>query len=107
MGSRRGNFLSDPQRGLILMHTGQADLYETDGILEETLVHGAAHTSLDPYAASPEWLASQVVDVRTTYASEFPDCEEHRGELSRLSGRLIYLRPYLRDRNLFRFGNAK
>jgi hypothetical protein len=47
----------------ILIHTGQADLYSADGILEETLVHEASHTSLDAaHAASPGWLAAQVAD---------------------------------------------
>ena len=32
----------------ILIHTGQSALYEADGILHETLLHEAVHTSLDP-----------------------------------------------------------
>ena len=36
----------------LLIHIGQADLYVADGILEETLVHEAAHTSLDAEHAS-------------------------------------------------------
>ena len=31
----------------LLIHTGQADQYEQDGILEQTLVHEACHTSLE------------------------------------------------------------
>ena len=43
----------------ILIHTGQADLYVADGILEETFVHEASHTSLDAaHAAAAGWLAA-------------------------------------------------
>lgn len=38
----------------LLIHTDQADQYVADGILEETLVHEASHTSLDAtHAAAP------------------------------------------------------
>jgi len=38
----------------IPIHTGQTEIYEGDGILEETLVHGSSHTSLDAsHAAAP------------------------------------------------------
>jgi hypothetical protein len=47
----------------LLIHVGQADLYVADGILEETLVHEAAHTSLDAAdSASEGWLAAQAAD---------------------------------------------
>ena len=36
----------------ILIHTGQTKEYERDGILEETLIHEASHTSLDSYHAN-------------------------------------------------------
>ena len=36
----------------LLIHVGQADRYVADGILEETLVHEAAHTSLDAQHAA-------------------------------------------------------
>jgi hypothetical protein len=55
----------------LLIHTGQADLYIGDGILEETLVHEAAHTSLDAaHQASTGWLAAQQSDPEfiSTYA---------------------------------------
>ena len=35
----------------LLIHTGQAVDYIYEGILEEVLVHEAAHTSLDTYHA--------------------------------------------------------
>jgi hypothetical protein len=63
----------------LLIHVGQADLYVADGILEETLVHEAAHTSLDAaHAAAPGWLAAQSADPTfiSTYARDFPDRED-------------------------------
>ena len=63
----------------LLIHVGQADVYAGDGILEETLVHEAAHTSLDaPHAASPGWLAAQHADGRfiSDYARDNPDRED-------------------------------
>ena len=63
----------------LLIHTGQADLYAVDGILEETLVHEASHTSLDAYhASSAGWLAAQIADGNfiSTYARDFPDRED-------------------------------
>jgi hypothetical protein len=63
----------------ILIHTGQSALYEGDGILEETLVHEASHTSLDAYhAAAPGWLAAQTADGNfiSTYAQDYPDRED-------------------------------
>ena len=63
----------------LLIHTGQADLYAADGILEETLVHEAAHTSLDaPHAASAGWRAAQAADPDyiSTYARDNPTRED-------------------------------
>ena len=63
----------------LLIHTGQADLYTVDGILEETFVHEAAHTSLDAaHASAPAWLAAQSADGMfiTTYARDFPIRED-------------------------------
>jgi len=63
----------------ILIHTGQGDLYVADGILEETLVHEASHTSLDgPHAAAPGWLAAQAADPEfiSTYARDNPTRED-------------------------------
>lgn len=58
----------------ILIHTGQSTYYENDGILEETLVHEATHTSLDPkYAPSREWVNAQELDGNfiSHYARDF------------------------------------
>ena len=57
----------------ILIHTGQTINYENDGILEETLVHEASHTSLDAaHSASRGWLNAQVLDNEyiSTYAQD-------------------------------------
>ena len=63
----------------LLIHIGQADLYAADGILEETFVHEASHTSLDAaHAAASGWLAAQTADGEfiSTYARDFPDRED-------------------------------
>ena len=63
----------------LLIHTGQAALYETDGILEETFVHESGHTSLDPTnAAAPGWIAAQNADPNfiSTYARDNPTRED-------------------------------
>lgn len=63
----------------ILIHVGQADLYVMDGILEETLVHEATHTSLDAtHAASSGWLDAQKKDPTfiSTYARDNPTRED-------------------------------
>lgn len=63
----------------ILIHTGQADDYIAGGILLETLVHEASHTSLDPlYANHPDWLAAQQADPEfiSTYARDNPNRED-------------------------------
>ncbi len=63
----------------ILIHTGQTELYECDGILEETLVHEAAHTSIDEiHAASAGWLQAQKLDPNfiSTYARDNPTRED-------------------------------
>lgn len=63
----------------ILIHTGQSASYESQGILEETLVHEASHTSLDAgHASSPGWLAAQSADPHfiSTYAAANPTTED-------------------------------
>lgn len=63
----------------ILIHTGQTINYENDGILEETLVHEASHTSLDAaHSASTGWLDAQVLDNEyiSTYAQDNPTTED-------------------------------
>jgi hypothetical protein len=63
----------------ILIHTGQAQLYINDGILEEKLVHEASHTSLDAdWSNHPDWRAAQQSDPTfiSTYARDWPDRED-------------------------------
>ena len=63
----------------LLIHVGQGDIYIADGILEETFVHEAAHTSLDAaHAASAGWLSAQVKDVNfiSSYARDNPARED-------------------------------
>ena len=57
----------------ILIHTGVT--YERDGIAEETLIHEAAHSSLDSYHANNnDWLDAQRKDNHfiSDYAEEYP-----------------------------------
>ncbi|NJM37023.1 MAG: hypothetical protein HC845_03625 [Akkermansiaceae bacterium] len=64
----------------VLIHTQQSiELYETAGILEETLVHEAVHAVLDrKYETSADWLAAQRQDPEfiTTYARDNPTRED-------------------------------
>ena len=63
----------------LLIHTGQSDEYISQGILEETLIHEAAHTSLDAtHANAPGWVAAQEADAVSisTYARDFQSRED-------------------------------
>ncbi len=63
----------------LLIHTGQAVKYIKDGILEETFVHEAAHTSLDSrHANRSKWLAAQKADDEfiSNYAKDYPNRED-------------------------------
>ena len=63
----------------LLIHIGQSVLYENDGILEETLVHEASHTSLDAtHANAPGWINAQQEDPTfiSTYARDNPTRED-------------------------------
>lgn len=58
-----------------LIHIEQADEYERDGILEETLLHEGCHTSLDAYHSTSEgWKRAQAADGEfiSNYAQENP-----------------------------------
>lgn len=58
----------------LLIHIGQAEVYISQGILEETLIHEAAHTSLDAmHAKAPSWTEAQKADAVfiSTYARDF------------------------------------
>lgn len=63
----------------ILIHTGQSANYEADGIIEETLIHEACHTSLDAaHAGASGWQQAQVQDPGfiSTYAEDNPTTED-------------------------------
>ena len=64
----------------LLIHTDYSSLYyEQQGILEETFVHEAAHTSLDAYhAINSDWTQAQEDDCRfiSDYAQEHPTRED-------------------------------
>lgn len=63
----------------ILIHTGKAAEYLRDGVLEEILMHEAAHTSLDPvHAVADAWLAAQAADDSfiSNYARDHPGRED-------------------------------
>ena len=64
----------------LLIHTDWSEKnYEDQGILEETLVHEASHTSLDSYhAESKEWLKAQNLDCEfiSDYARDYPIRED-------------------------------
>lgn len=75
----RGTELFGGGNNNLLIHVGQGDLYRADGILEETFVHEAAHTSLDAHHASaPGWLAAQAADPTfiSDYARDHPARED-------------------------------
>ncbi|MFT3928593.1 MAG: hypothetical protein QM778_39050 [Myxococcales bacterium] len=63
----------------LLIHTGQTDDYEADGVLEEVFLHEATHTSLDgQHAAAANWRAAQTADgvAISPYAQENPTRED-------------------------------
>lgn len=63
----------------ILIHTGQTIVYENSGILEETLIHEASHTSLDAaHSTSAGWLNAQNLDNEfiSTYARDNSERED-------------------------------
>jgi hypothetical protein len=75
----KGVYLFGGGNNNILIHIGQASLYESDGILEEALVHEASHTSLDAtHANSPGWLNVQQEDPTfiSTYSRDNPTRED-------------------------------
>lgn len=62
----------------LLIHVGMGDDYIGDGILEEVLVHEAAHTSLSMHDASDGWHAAQIADGSfiSAYARDNPGRED-------------------------------
>ena len=72
----KGNYPFGGGNNNLLIHTDYSELnYEEQGILEETLIHEAAHTSLDAYHAENSlWLDAQKADCGfiSSYAEEHP-----------------------------------
>ncbi len=65
----------------ILIHTGQAALYEADGIIEETLFHEGTHTSIDEaHASHSDWIQAQNSDP--TYISQYAQDNPTREDLA-------------------------
>lgn len=64
--------------GHILIHTGQGDLYENDGIIEETLIHEGAHAALDNFFYGEAWYAAAEKDANyiSDYARDNPNRED-------------------------------
>lgn len=63
----------------IMIHTKRGDEYIAQGILEEALIHEAAHTSLDEYYGSAnDWRRAQKKDgdFISDYARDNPDRED-------------------------------
>lgn len=63
----------------ILIHVDQGKNYLSDGILEETLIHEATHTSLDYiHAQHPGWVSAQLADKSyiSDYARDYPKRED-------------------------------
>ena len=63
----------------LLVHVEQTAEYRKQGILEETLIHEATHTSLDPvYTRHPDWVKAQKSDPTaiSTYAKDHPNRED-------------------------------
>lgn len=62
----------------LLIHTDRTELYESKGILEETLVHETAHTSLQEHNTAQGWLAAQEADGTfiSTYARDYAERED-------------------------------
>lgn len=63
----------------LLIYTGMSAKYEEQGILEETLVHEASHTSLDAtHARAEEWKKAAELDGKfiSNYAASNPTRED-------------------------------
>ena len=76
---QKGNQAFGGGNSNLLIHTDRGAEYISQGILEETLFHEAAHTSLDPYfLGSTDWSNAQSRDGRfiSNYARQNPNRED-------------------------------
>jgi len=63
----------------LLIHTGRTVEYVNKGILEETFIHEAVHTSLDEnHSKNENWIKAQKMDSKfiSTYAKNYPQRED-------------------------------
>ena len=63
----------------LLIHTVQGDNYISDGILGETFLHEATHTSFDSYHKDEsDWILAQEMDEGfiSKYAEDYPERED-------------------------------
>lgn len=75
----RGHYLFGGGYDHLLVHTEMGAEYISQGILEETILHEAAHTALDPYHKDNKvWQHAQQTDGQfiTNYARDFPRRED-------------------------------
>ena len=92
----RGRQLYGGGNRSLLIHTGQTREYVQAGILEETLVHEGAHTSLDAdLATSPGWVAAQ--DADPTFVSDYARDNPQREDVAETIVPWLAVR-YARDR---------
>jgi hypothetical protein len=72
----------------ILVHTGQTVEYESQGVMEEALLHEATHTTLDgKHAQAPRWSAAQKSDP--AFPSDYAEKNPAREDLA--ESYLLYL----------------
>lgn len=75
----RGMELFGGGSNYLLVHSERGQEYISQGILEETVMHEAAHTSLDPlHSKNIHWQYAQQTDGQfiTDYARNFPERED-------------------------------
>jgi hypothetical protein len=75
----RGHYLFGGGYDHLLVHTEMGAEYISQGILEETILHEAAHTALDPdHKDNKLWQHAQQTDGQfiTNYARDFPRRED-------------------------------
>jgi len=73
-----GGGINNDGTGHILIHTEKRDEYANDGIVEETLIHEAAHASLDKTLYNDAWFKAADKDKNyiSDYAKDYPNRED-------------------------------
>ena len=75
----RGNNAFGGGNNNLLIHTEQGESYQSSGILEETFIHEATHTSVDQeHQDAPLWVLAQEMDGAwiSHYAQDYPQRED-------------------------------